>query len=259
MGNNFGGGDDEDTLLFQTAPGPESSSPQKCSSSIVRNETSGYPARSFQHLNTENYGIKQGQVSLLGNNNFSVFRSEPGPSLPHAGIRSSPTLDTIEATIKTESFNKSAARDVVHPTMGQETEEIYDQGMVMFSAFDDIETKDFNENSSSDSDLEIYATDTLLTVSLQEEEIARIVRDHDLVYFSVNFGEVLIKEMLMCSMFGVQVSTSSALQGYKLQVERMTRIANALPAFTSLCKQDQVILTSHWLTILISDWSRWRC
>jgi len=168
-------------------------------------------------------------------------------------------LDTIEATIKTESFNKSAARDVVHPTMGQETEEIYDQGMVMFSAFDDIETKDFNENSSSDSDLEIYATDTLLTVSLQEEEIARIVRDHDLVYFSVNFGEVLIKEMLMCSMFGVQVSTSSALQGYKLQVERMTRIANALPAFTSLCKQDQVILTSHWLTILISDWSRWRC
>ena len=203
--NNFGGGDDEDTLLFQTAPGPESSSPQKCSSSIVRNETSGYPARSFQHLNTENYGIKQGQVSLLGNNNFSVFRSEPGPSLPHAGIRSSPTLDTIEATIKTESFNKSAARDVVHPTMGQETEEIYDQGMVMFSAFDDIETKDFNENSSSDSDLEIYATDTLLTVSLQEEEIARIVRDHDLVYFSVNFGEVLIKEMLMCSMFGVQV------------------------------------------------------
>ena len=77
----------------------------------------------------------------------------------------------------------------------------------------------------------------------------------------------------MCSMFGVQVgifstfvnnisssclhppkppctqvSTSAALQGYKLQVERMTRIANALPAFTSLCKQDQVILASHWLT-----------
>ena len=57
----------------------------------------------------------------------------------------------------------------------------------------------------------------------------------------------------------VQVSTSAALQGYKLQVERMTRIANALPAFTSLCKQDQVMLSSHWLTILISDWSRWRC
>ena len=45
-------------------------------------------------------------------------------------------------------------------------------------------------------------------VAPQEDEIARIVRDHDVVYFSVNFGEVLIKEMLMCSMFGVQVRES---------------------------------------------------
>ena len=51
-----------------------------------------------------------------------------------------------------------------------------------------------------------------------------------------------------------QVSTSAALQGYKLQVERMTRIANALPAFTSLCKQDQVILASlTTLSVLSSD------
>ena len=202
--NSFCGGCDEDTLLFQTAPGPESSSPQNSSSSIDRNKTSGYPAKRFQE-------------SLLGNNNFSVFRSELGPSLPHAGIRSSPTTGTMEATIKTESFNNSAARDVVYPTMGQETEEMYDQGMVVFSAFDDIETGHFNENSSSDSDLEIYVTDSLLTVSQQEEEIARIVRDHDLIYFSVNFGEVLIKEMLMCSMFGVQVRWENALRATWVQ------------------------------------------
>ena len=37
-------------------------------------------------------------------------------------------------------------------------------------------------------------------------EISKIVKDHNNVYFSVNFGEVLIKELLMCSMFGVQVA-----------------------------------------------------
>ena len=202
--NNSGGGSDENTLSFQTAPGPESSSPQNCSSSIVRNHTSG------KHLNTDNFEIKQSDVSLLGNNNVSVFRNELGASLPHASIWSSPTRGMMEATMKTGSFNNYAAGDVVQPTMGREKEELFDQGIMMFSAFDDIETRDFVD-SSADTELEEanrrlpYGPDTLLTVAPQEEEIARIVRDHDLVYFSVNFGEVLIKEMLMCSMFGVQV------------------------------------------------------
>merc|ERR1719278_1032379 len=129
---------------------------------------------------------------------------------------------------------------------------------MMYSAFDDIETGDF-EDISADTELEeinrrlLHAPDTFKTqVAPQEEEIARIVRDHDVVYFSVNFGEVLIKEMLMCSMFGVQVSSSAALQGYKLQVERITRIANSLPAFNNQVKADQNALLKENADLIVS-------
>ena len=286
-------------LPSQPAPAPDSSSsPQTRGSIIVKNETTaasvpggapsskGFPPQ-HQHFKTESYGLKQGQgqVSPLENDNFSLFRNELSASLPQPSSWFSNTGSMMEGSIKTESLTHSAAGDVVHPALGEEKEDLFDQGMMMYSAFDDIETGDF-EDSSADTELEeinrrlLHAPDTFKTqVAPHEEEIARIVRDHDVVYFSVNFGEVLIKEMLMCSMFGVQVgifstfvnnisssclhppkppcaqvSTSAALQGYKLQVERMTRIANALPAFTSLCKQDQVTLTSlTTLSVLSSD------
>ena len=37
----------------------------------------------------------------------------------------------------------------------------------------------------------------------------------------------------------IQMSTSAALQCYKLQVEKVTRIANSLTVFTNLIKSDQ--------------------
>ena len=46
----------------------------------------------------------------------------------------------------------------------------------------------------------------------------------------------------MCSMFGVAMSMSAAIQGYRLQVERITRIDNSLQCFTNLQKVDQVAL-----------------
>ena len=83
-------------------------------------------------------------------------------------------------------------------------------------------------------------------------QIDQMVKSHDSVYHSVNFGEVLIKEMLMCSMFGVPVSTSAAIQGYRLQVERITRIANDLSLFTELDKVDQVALLKENADLLVS-------
>ena len=72
-----------------------------------------------------------------------------------------------------------------------------------YTAFDDIET----EVGVGDNIADLEETSAAGRVLSAEDslEIERIVRDHDTVYFSVNFGEVLIKEMLMCSMFGVQV------------------------------------------------------
>ena len=41
------------------------------------------------------------------------------------------------------------------------------------------------------------------------------------------------------SMFGIPVSMSAAISGYRLTVERITRIANHLDSFGTLPKMDQ--------------------
>jgi len=56
----------------------------------------------------------------------------------------------------------------------------------------------------------------------------------------------------MCSMFGVPVSTSAAIQGYRLQVERITRISNSLKCFTNLQKVDQIALLKENADLLVS-------
>ena len=50
----------------------------------------------------------------------------------------------------------------------------------------------------------------------------------------------------------IQVSSSAALQGYKLQVERITRIANSLPAFNNLVKADQNALLKENADLIVS-------
>ena len=86
----------------------------------------------------------------------------------------------------------------------------------------------------------------------EKHQLDKLVIDHDSVYQSVNFGEVLIKEMLMCSMFGVAMSMSAAIQGYRLQVERITRIANSIKCFTNLQKDDQVALLKENADLFVS-------
>merc|ERR1740128_584821 len=79
-----------------------------------------------------------------------------------------------------------------------------------------------------------------------------IVESHDERYRSVNFGEELIKEMIMCSMFGIPMSTSAAISGYRLTVERITRIANNLDCFSSLPIPDQTNLLKENADLLVS-------
>jgi len=165
------------------------------------------------------------------------------------------------AKIKAENLNYEKPLSNIsqcHEVLFPEDRELFDQGN-FYTAFEDIDISgsletgglqplrldnipEFHQESSSDRML--GAEDSL--------EIERVVRDHDTVYFSVNFGEVLIKEMLMCSMFGVQVSSSAALQGYKLQVERISRIANSLDQFTGLPKLDQNALLKENADLIVS-------
>ena len=114
-----------------------------------------------------------------------------------------------------------------------------------------------NETSSESDDeipqkLVMSHEPEIIFTSNEKHQLDQLVNAHDTVYHSVNFGEVLIKEMLMCSMFGVAMSTSAAIQGYRLQVERITRIANSLKCFTSLQKVDQVALLKENADLLVS-------
>merc|ERR1719350_2576667 len=83
-------------------------------------------------------------------------------------------------------------------------------------------------------------------------QLEKLVKDHDERYRSVNFGEELIKEMIMCSMFGIPVSTSAAINGYRLSVERITRIAHNLDCFTDLPKNDQNNLLKENADLLVN-------
>lgn len=137
---------------------------------------------------------------------------------------------------------------------------LLDHSMI-YNAFDDIETGEFEENNANtDLDelkqrlIEQDIKDNVFSVQDVESELSNIVKEHDHVYYSVNFGEVLIKELLMCSMFGVQMSTSAALQCYKLQVEKVTRIANNLKSFTSIVKADQNALLKENADLIVSLW-----
>lgn len=88
--------------------------------------------------------------------------------------------------------------------------------------------------------------------SSEYKQLEQLVTEHDERYRSVNFGEELIKEMIMCSMFGIPVSTSAAINGYRLSVERITRIAHNLDCFTDLPKNDQNNLLKENADLLVN-------
>jgi len=88
--------------------------------------------------------------------------------------------------------------------------------------------------------------------STEYKQLEILVTEHDERYRSVNFGEELIKEMIMCSMFGIPVSTSAAINGYRLSVERITRIAHNLDCFTDLPKSDQNNLLKENADLLVN-------
>jgi len=68
----------------------------------------------------------------------------------------------------------------------------------------------------------------------------------------VNFGEQLIKEMIMCSMFGIPISATAAMSGYNITIERITKIANNLEIFTNLPFEDRTSLLKENADLLVS-------
>lgn len=107
-------------------------------------------------------------------------------------------------------------------------------------------------NSSEESSAALFTEPEIKFTSEELGHLQQLVQEHDRQYKSVNFGETLIKEMIMCSMFGIPVSMSAAISGYRLTVERVTRIANSLDCFGDLSKFEQNSLLKENADLLVS-------
>jgi len=127
------------------------------------------------------------------------------------------------------------------------------------TSLDDWDSNYEEDTFSSDEENERF--NTLLRLNSEPEVkfcddewkmIDQMVKEHEDKYRSVNFGEELIKEMIMCSMFGLPLSTTAAINGYRLTVERITRIAHNLEVFTDLSKNDQSTLLMENADLLVS-------
>ena len=53
------------------------------------------------------------------------------------------------------------------------------------------------------------------------------------------FGEELIKEMVMASVFSLPLSQNSAMKGYKLMIQRVTKVAQASQSISSASQRFQ--------------------
>ena len=153
-------------------------------------------------------------MKLESQNNFGPSQNNFGTQQPLKTEMVSPVVSENETWNNQNSFFSNQQTCSTDMSSAEELEkfphnklDIFDQN---YNAFDDIETTGFG---STDADLEeikrrleLENDNKFILSDEDKEDIAKVVNDHDNVYFSVNFGEVLIKEMLMCSMFGVQVA-----------------------------------------------------
>ena len=82
--------------------------------------------------------------------------------------------------------------------------------------------------------------------------VNKLVSQHDKQYKSINFGEDLIKEMIMSSMFGISVSANSAMSAYRLMRQRVARVAKNFGGFSDLNINAQEKLLKHNADLIIS-------
>eukprot|EP00095_Tigriopus_kingsejongensis_P003901 snap_masked-scaffold296_size217904-processed-gene-1.3 protein:Tk03901 transcript:snap_masked-scaffold296_size217904-processed-gene-1.3-mRNA-1 annotation:"retinoid x" len=65
----------------------------------------------------------------------------------------------------------------------------------------------------------------------EDQFIENITKIYDQQFRSVSLGEVIIKEMIVSSLYNVPISVSSSLSAYRLMVNRVTKIANSFDTF----------------------------
>merc|ERR1719228_945534 len=171
--------------------------------------------------------------------------------IPSTATRPSPGVETTSRPVVAEAsgsigyytqrmspFQPRGSRSPAMNEMGEESE---------------YEDSVYSRSSDDERSIQGFLSEPEIKFTEEEYENLRVlVHSHDERYKSVNFGEELIKEMIMCSMFGIPISTSAAISGYRLTVERITRIANHLDCFADLPLMDQSSLLKENADRLVS-------
>jgi len=185
---------------------------------------------------------------------FATISSEDQISPMPSPYSSTPSPQNVNSSMaSSDSSNQNKQIHYIQPYSQNIQQRTYDQYDYDWDSNyeDDIFTSDEEENNKAM--MEAIRNEPEIKFSSSEyNQLERLVKEHDERYRSVNFGEELIKEMIMCSMFGIPVSTSAAINGYRLSVERITRIAHNLECFTDLPKIDQNNLLKENADLLVN-------
>ena len=107
-------------------------------------------------------------------------------------------------------------------------------------------------------------TDTIVSIPIHSEElltnysqfeisfVESLSNLHNKSYISINFGEDVIKDMIMSSIFGKSISAKSAITAYRLMIKRVSLIAQQLEDFVTLPDQVQKSLLQHNGDMIVS-------
>jgi hypothetical protein len=93
----------------------------------------------------------------------------------------------------------------------------------------------------------------LARVTVDEFSQLQIISQiHDTNYKSISFGEELIKEMVLSSVFKVPLSPSATMTAYRLMIQRVTRVAQGLDPFINLPHRVQRLLLKQNADLIVS-------
>lgn len=97
------------------------------------------------------------------------------------------------------------------------------------------------------------------TISMMNEQkldcikvVAKILSEHDKNYKSVNLGEDVIREMIMCSFRGSPVNSKTAMTAYRAMLKRVDLVATHFEQFKKLTLKTQQILLKHNSDLIVS-------
>ena len=157
----------------------------------------------------------------------------------------SPSMAPIETLIESGCIGGKASQN----------QQLHNLSKIQYTNFTQDNSNDESDNSDSSDEIETQTLKMLqepVVRSSEDEKDVNMVVEYEKCYCSVNFGEGLIKEMIMCSMFGTPVRTNAAIQGYRMIIERVTKIADNLPAFTDLTRDDRDSLLKENADLVVS-------